>query len=102
MDICLYFYYKHQNSQKIESFEKIEHFGKMEHFSKDTFALTPQDICVIIFEIIALIIGALMLTKCRKSIGWNVILYIFSPWLYVIYNCYMNSCNTQLNRKCFN
>lgn len=95
MDVCLYFCYKYKELFEIDSLERKE------FFAKDTFALTPQDICLIVFEIIALIIGALMLIKCKKSIGWNVILYIFSPWLYVIYNCYMNSCDTQSNKKCF-
>jgi len=47
---------------------------------------------IIIIEVIGLIIGLYFICGCEKNIIYNLILFIFSPWLFILLHCYAKTC----------
>lgn len=76
MDLYLYYEYKNRQNEKFS----------------DQQQLTKSDYCLIVFELIGLIIGICLLIKCKKNLVYNIVIYLFSPWLFIILHCYTNSC----------
>lgn len=72
MDILFYNYYKNK-----ETFEES----------------TTINYMLIIFEVLGMLIGLCMLLQCKYNIIYNLIIYIFCPWLFIILHCYSNTCN---------
>lgn len=44
-------------------------------------------------ELVGILIGVYFLLKCEHNIYFNIFMFIFSPWLFILYSYYANSCH---------
>lgn len=58
------------------------------------------DLFVISFELFGLLIGFYILLNCKKNLVINILIFIFSPWLFIILSCFGGWCGGNSN-KCF-
>lgn len=72
-------YYKYNSNKKEQNIDKD---------NKTDYCF----ILLVILEMLGIFIGIYFLTKCNHNFVFNLILFLFSPWLFVIYNCCLNSC----------
>lgn len=72
--------------------------------NKETFdekkLITPTDYFIFFSELFGILLGLIFIMNCKRNLLYNLVLYIFCPWLFVILHCYSNTCGNSINCIC--